>query len=292
MSYVLVFKKGTSGGFGDRITGIMTVKSFAKIFNKNFKIIWDFDISKYFKDSIFEYKPNRTYRNIINMLNDGNHIKFYDILKNCQDNPFPNDREVYFMSNMTTSQFIYINPYYDLDYEKDMSEYYRDIYKNIFIPTDYLLDMVNKYKEYRLIGIQIRTGDIAFHSSYNPINDSDIEPYISGLASIINIEDRSIYITSDNMKTIDIAKRIFKDCNILYNKDAIQHIDKSKDVEKFVNVFVDHYILSNFAEELYISDYSNFGRTIALSSNCNKIFNIKGEPVCNKELLWSKKLKP
>lgn len=299
MSYAIVFHKGSSGGLGDRITGIINVMSIANVFGKKFKVIWDIDISTLFKDTIFEYdtKIDKHDKRMIKMMDNDYHLRYRHILQTCKHCPFPNKDELYFKSNMPTSQFLYMNRHYKLDYEKDMLQYYGSLYTDLFIPTDQFLKMTQEYSKKKIIGIQIRTGDRYFYdpddeikkNKYNPIKDDMIECYVKELKKKIDLRDRCIYITSDNNHTIDIVRNIFQGVEILYNESAIVHIDISSDTRTFAYMFLDHYVLSKFAEELYISDYSNYGRTIALCSKLEPVYNIFGQAVSKKKLIWTKK---
>jgi hypothetical protein len=300
--YSIVFVKGNgnSGGIGDRIVGIFNIITFAKIFKQDFSIIWDFDISPIFKDTNMYHSQTLSINknNYVDMFNSGNHVKWSKILETCLSCPFPKENAVYFRSNITTSQYLYRNPLYSsYNYEEDIMNLYKSIYKDIFIPTDRFLEIVNK-EDNDMTGIQIRTGDFGFYDDqrrnldkYNPVKDDMITTILHRIKNHVN-NDNKVYITSDNKLVIEKAKEIFK--NISYNYEAIVHIDISNDrnLHNITNLFVDHYILSKKCNRLYISDFSNFGVSIALCSDSNEMYNLRCEKiddVCKKELLYGKK---
>lgn len=293
MSYSLIFLRGHAGGLGDRITGMMTVKSFADIFKKSFYVIWDIDLSRIFSDSIFKYQLDSK-RLCVDMFNNHNNLKFKDVLLTCKGCPFP-EGDIYFRSNMTTAQYLYDNPNFDLDYDNEMIRCHKGLYRDIMIPTEEFLKMVEPYRREHLIGIQVRTGDFNFYDDqsknidkFSAIKDDEIEKCLRDLYKKIEIGDRDVYITSDNAKVIEVAKEVFKGHRILFNESAIVHIDISSNRDSIADLFIDHYVLCKFAEELYVSDYSNFGRTIVLCSDSNRVFNIKGEPVSRAKLVRGK----
>lgn len=295
MSYTLIIKKHNAGGLGDRITGIITVLSLSKIFKKEFKMFWDIPIELIFMNSNLEY--NVVYnRKIISLYNTKNHEFWGKILNLCNECPFPNE-DLYFYSNMTTINYLYNNPNFTLNYNNDMLNLYKNLYKDILIPREEFIEKTRRYYKDDMIGIQIRTGDFNFYDNqllnidkYNPIKDDNIDKYLKKLASKINARNRNIYITSDNIKVIERAKELFIDNTILYNTDSIIHIDISNNIDnRFIELFIDHYVMCNYPTELYISDFSNFGRTIALCNQTDKIYNLNGDRIIKSELLLTKK---
>lgn len=301
--FSILFMKGQSGGFGDRLVGILTVLDFAKLFNEDFEIIWDIDISTIFKDRNMKYQKELKVRgdNYVNMFNIGNNNKWKKILETFEDNPFPfpDDKVVYFRSNMTTSQYIYNNKKFENEnYLENMRSLYKKMYNEIFIPTEEFKFNVEKILRGKNIdiGIQVRTGDYIFYENqnnnidkYNPLKDENIEMVLKKVRDNIGDLDKHVYITSDNSIVIDKAKIIFK--NLSYNKNSIIHIDISNDrtLDNITNMFIDHYILSTRCDKLYISDYSNFGKTIGLCSKSNEVYNLRCEEINKEELLYDKK---
>lgn len=312
--YSIVFVKGhgNSGGLGDRIVGIFNVMSFARIFKQDFSIIWDFDISPIFKDrNMRTYDTpsqlNITRQNLVDMFNHHNHVKWSNILETCSSCPFPfpspttnNDTTIYFRSNITTSQYLYKNPKYSYNnYEQDLMNMYKSMYKDMFIPTDMFLNTVNDVLgtcNKNMIGIQIRTGDNGFYDDprknvdkYNPVKDDMITHVLTRIKEHAD-SNMDVYITSDNNLVIEKAKELF-DGNVKYNLNAIVHIDLSKDrnITNLTNLFVDHYILSKKCNTLYVSDYSNFGTSIALCSDSTEVYNLRCEKVCKTDFLYNKK---
>jgi hypothetical protein len=53
----------------------------------------------------------------------------------------------------------------------------------------------------------------------------------------------------------------------------------------FSKIFIDNFILSQKTKQLYISDYSNYGRIAALSSIDQKVFNLDCNELDKKYLL-------
>jgi len=307
--FILEFKYRNSGGLGDRIIGIINILNLSHKFDHDFYIKWDVNVTSFFKNNNFIKEIPKNEIKYISMFNNQGDKQFENIFDNCNISLFPNDKTFIFQSNLMTSKYLYNNPFFSsYNYEKDILNFYNNFYKEILIPSDMLITISNnllKNLKNKLIGIQIRTSDFDFWKklnrkdpdNYNPIKDnSKIIEIVNRLYNHINKKERdyNIYFTTDNN---NVKKEMFNKFGdkILYYDKNICHIDISQNIsnDDLGKLFVDQYIMSQKTNELYISDYSNFGVIIALSSSNNQnIYNIQLEKIEKKDLIYSKKKVP
>lgn len=306
--FVLKFEHRNSGGLGDRIIGIINVLNLSKKFNHEFKIVWDVNVSDYFENTNFIKNDIKEYVKI-NMFNCNGDKNYETILKKCDNTYFSVNKTYIFQSNIMTSRFLYENPcFLEYSFEKDILNMFDKLYDDILIPTSYLKDTCNmllKNVKSKIIGVQIRTGDNKFWNelgkkdpdNYNPIkNNEKIVEIIDRLYNHINEKEDNynIYLTTDNEKVKSEFYSKFKNKTLYYDKN-ICHIDISHNIsnDDLGKLFIDQYIMSKYTNELYISDYSNFGTIIALSSSNNqKIFNLQLKEIEKKSLIYHKQKVP
>ena len=187
-----------------------------------------------------------------------------------------------------------------------------NLYIEYLKPTPYLINFINsylnKFSKYPLIGCQIRTGDTEFWNNfqnktpnreyfknYIALNENKIENVILNIKQNLDKEYTNYYVygTSDNSLTYKYFNEIFKEKFICIDEKTF-HLDVNENHTNndLLKIFSEHYILSQKMSKLYISDYSNFGCTIALSANHDNIYNLFLEKIKKKEICNSKKNLP
>jgi hypothetical protein len=295
---IICFEKNKIiGGFGDRIVGLISCKLIANLLKKDFYILWTkeeireyIDYSKYdFEKINIHLTSNKVYDYIDNQQGLKNHLLTSTKLFEDPINKFYLNQEI--------SQYFYKNELFKHnDYFKDIYSMYKELYTDILKPTDKMISIVNNLiptTPIKIVGIQIRTGDIYIvnnnnDTGYSVIKDPEIE--INKILSFIKQDIDTVYnyykvfITSD-YEIYDLASQIWNKDKIIYFNQKVSHIDHLSLNDEFSKVFVDNYILSQKTDRLYISKYSNYGRVAALSSIHNNIFDLKTNPVELKYML-------
>jgi hypothetical protein len=287
---------GWMGGYGDRITGLISLKTIADCLGREFKILWTKEnIKEYFDYSKYDYElcDISDELKIHEIQSVDNQTLFKNMLM-TSDDPF-NDGIYKIKLNQEISQYLYKNPKYcDKNHFDDIINIYRSLYTDILIPTPFLLNQINSIinNNSNIIGIQIRAGDCYMKTNVNEPHcviqnpEQSIEDILYKIKKHIelNFNNYKIFITSDYSDIYNISKKVFDECNILWFDQEIQHMDRYP-VGDFSKIFIDNYILSQKTEQLYISDYSNYGRVAALSSNKQEIFNLNCNKLEKKNLL-------
>ena len=284
------------GGYGDRIVGLISLKTIADCLGKEFKILWTKEnIKEYFDYSKYDYELcNISDEMKIHELQSVDNQTLFKNMLMTSDDPF-NDGIYKIKLNQEISQYLYKNPKYsDKNHFDDIINIYKSLYTDILIPTPFLLNQINSIinNNSNIIGIQIRAGDCYMKTNVNEPHcviqnpEQSIEDILYKIKKHIelNFNNYKIFITSDYSDIYNISKKVFDECNILWFDQEIQHMDRYP-VGDFSKIFIDNYILSQKTEQLYISDYSNYGRVAALSSNKQEIFNLNCNKLEKKNLL-------
>ena len=276
---------GWMGGYGDRIVGLISLKTIAHCLDKEFKILWTKEnIKTYFDYSKYDYELCNISdeMKIHNIQSIDNQKLFKNMLMTSHDSF--NDGIYKIKLNQEISQYLYKNSKYsDKNHFMDILNIYKSLYTDILIPTPFLLNQINDIinNNTNIIGIQIRAGDCYMKTNVNEQHCVIQNPQQQIQSILIKIkcnielkfDKYKIFITSDYSDIYNICKKVFDECNILWFDQEIQHIDRHP-IGDFSKVFIDNYILSQKTEQLYISDYSNYGRVAALSSINQEIFNL------------------
>lgn len=267
MIIILFQKRKICGGYGDRLVGIISLYLIAKLLNKELKIFWDKeDINKYVNFDKYKITelPNDEITNLLD--NRANSVKKD---KNIFNKPIS-------LVNLNKDISRY---FYERDYYKEIFSAYKNLYDDILIPRKCIIEKCKKLiKPGYIIGIQIRTGDkmIGGHVVFIENLDSYIKTIFLKIQDHNkNIKNKVYFITSDNKDAVDIIIKTGE--NIIYNEQEIQHLD-FKPKGDFSKIIIDHYFLSKYTKKMYISSYSNYGRTAALISNIDEIYDLE----CNK----------
>ena len=296
MIVISIIDYGWMGGYGDRIVGLISLKTIADCLGKEFKILWTKEnIKEYFDYSKYDYELcNISDEMKIHELQSVDNQTLFKNMLMTSDDPF-NDGIYKIKLNQEISQYLYKNPKYsDKNHFDDIINIYKSLYTDILIPTPFLLNQINSIinNNSNIIGIQIRAGDCYMKTNVNEPHcviqnpEQSIEDILYKIKKHIelNFNNYKIFITSDYSDIYNISKKVFDECNILWFDQEIQHMDRYP-VGDFSKIFIDNYILSQKTEQLYISDYSNYGRVAALSSNKQEIFNLNCNKLEKKNLL-------
>jgi len=279
-----------TGGYGDRIVGIISCKLIANLLNKEFRISWTREnIKPYLNYEKYEYietlDPIKEYR----IVDNRNVLKEY---LETSTELFPETTKFYI--NQEIAEFLYKNPRFsERNYLTDIFTLYKTLYTDILIPTEALLTKARAIvpeSEVPVVGIQIRTGDIyikgIFWNSYKVIENPETTLYeiFTNIKEHISFEEYKVFVTSDYTDIYPILLRVWDKDSVLYVHDKVQHMDRHPSGD-FSKIFLDNYILSQKTDALYISECSNYGRVAALSSRHDIIFNLKCESLDKAKLL-------
>ena len=284
------------GGYGDRILGLISVRLLSKALGRKFYIQWTKEnIKPCINYTAYDYElvtPKSDYQSIYHLIDNQYRLREYLQTSTVF---FESDVTLFYL-NDDIAQYLYKNPLYaHLDYTKDILAEYRSLYTDILVPTESLMDKINAYttgKE-NIIGIQVRCGDFYIGNAREPYRLDQVVNKAQELFTAIKTrcstkyDKYSIFLTTDYDGLYATAASVWDPSQIIYNNDPVQHIDRpvGGDISK---LFIDSYILSQCTVELYISDYSNFGRVAALSCVHSNIYNLKCAPI-NRLNLTSKR---
>lgn len=297
--------KGLLGGYGDRVVGLVACKAMSDLLGRDFRIRWTkedvsayIDYTKYAAPSEQECAPCYTYDCI-----DRQTALKEQMMTAADSSSVFTQPTVKFYLNQEIAQYLYANPIFQrasTDYYTDMFAIYKSLYTDILKPTPSSLARIDSIcgDHTRIIGIQIRTGDVYIknNAKYNPYKAIDDVP--STVRTLLtNIKAHmdqgqddtttySVFITSDYDDIRPLAETVWPADRILYNSETAQHIDRPMrgECSKF---YVDSYILSQRTTRLYVSDYSNYGCISALSARHDDLWDLHANPL-NKTLLLSK----
>ena len=295
---IIAFEKENTyiGGYGDRIVGLISCKVISELLNKPFRISWTKeDVSQYLNYEKYKYiNDDYTEINVHGLIDislNPNHI----IIKRLMTEPDIFSEGTHkFIINSDISQHIYKNPIYkNKCFLDDIYRIYKTLYTDILIPTELMKNKISSIitdDSIPIIGIQIRAGDCyinnIYSNSYKVIDDPNTTIYniLLSIKSHIIINKYKIFLTSDYNEIYTVALRIWDSDSLLYVNDIVKHMDRNPSGD-FSKIFVDNYILSQKTTQMYISDYSNYGRIAALSSSHNNIFNLKCEYIDKSKLI-------
>lgn len=293
---IIEFNKNIlNGGFGDRIVGLISLKTVSTFLNTDFYIKWDkenitnvVDYSKYDYYNISKGANNISKganNNISKRTNNITNIKKHDImtpkidmLKEWRDSNYFNNNLILNLNYDISHIFLKENNY------KLMIEEYEKLYTDIFTIKNDIMNIINDItKNKRIIGIQLRAGDhwinagevVGCHyTDMNKIYKVLENIYLSAKS------DYYFYLSSD-IDLKEFGEKIFGD-KLLYCDIKPTHLDRKPDENSMKKIIIDNYILSQKTETIYISEYSNFGKVAVLSGNHKNIYNTKLEKISKK----------
>ena len=263
-------KNTLSGGFGDRIVGMVSTLSLCKKYDCDFLIDWndskieDFFYFKNYKDQKIEGKTAFFW----------NHSK-HGMEKSMM---LPECDNLFFNTNQSILSFIKEHENIEM-YEKYSKELYQELFDKHLIPKEDLLKKVDSIIKEDMIGIQLRTGDFFMNRENRQIGKpckwmpfgTDINILKNYLILFFQKNSkRNIFITSDfNLKKI-IKIEDFP--NLIYYDKLPVHLERSIDKSNIDKCYIDFLVLTK-CKELYITHDSNFGRCASL---INKNHEVKG----------------
>lgn len=274
------------GGLGDRIRGMISVKSWSRVLGLKFSIIWDEDKLENLFDfpNYHDLDINKDDIGVYSMLNSEELQKILSTEK--PENIF-NNKINKVISNSHNWKFILRNPYIDNQFKNsDLDkEEFNILYTKIFVPKPKMLNIVSSIiKDHQfIIGIQLRTGDRNMGVGKGIRNGFDLNSdnrilnllhYIKKHLELTNISDYSIFLTSDYTNIFILGKQVWSEDKIIYYNKKICHIDKCTDKSNVDKTFIDSYILSQKTKIIYGSLTSGFSKISCLSSVHNNFYNI------------------
>lgn len=289
--FIYAADKQYIGGYGDRLVGLVTCKVMADLLGRNFRILWtNENIRPYLNYDIHDYENELKYDTI--------RLDFIDKQHELRQQlpPFEDDVFYLFNLNQNIAQYLYKNSLYaHRDYYRDMFTAYEALYTRMLVPTPALIEQVQSFMPRiapAILGIQIRTGDMYIRNVQNNAHVviRDPEAALPGILSRIKEHaertfcDYKIFLTSDYEGIYTIACKVWTTSHILYNHLPIQHMDRANNGD-ILKIIMDHYILSQKTDRLYISHASNFGRVAALSNKNAQCYTLDCDPIDKRTLL-------
>ena len=286
-------KTKVMGGYGDRVTGLISVQIMSFLLGQEFRIFWnkEEDISNYFTYQSIDSFPSK---GVIehDMIDSQTLLKDYLMTSSV---PFP-DPITKFYLNQEIAQYLLKNPIFiEKDYFSIIFDKYKDLYKYTLIPTVFLMEKVKKCIgniNFPIIGIQIRCGDCYMVTNICEYHNTGLREHINEYLTVIKDQlksryiDYAVFVTSDFPGILEETCSVFD--NVLYIDDIIQHIDRKPVNSDISKLFADNYILSQKTDELYISIISNYGRVAALSAVHDRIYDVTTAMPVEKRTLLTK----
>lgn len=257
-----------SGGFGDRVIGIISCMALCEFIGARFYIHWaDTPLSDFFEYGEFTFDP-RSYTNngvfqsycchSIEELRQTFYGKSRDQLRD-----FFNCDHLRFNTNQNLWQFLSINE----SYESYTTRLFQSLFTSVLKPRDNLLSVVHEFTKTNCVGIQLRFGDVIMNSERQQINNPQYNHFPLGnnigavdkmLRKIIEENaDSTIFITSDISILRYFNLSMYPNVT-MYNKPSV-HIERSVNKDGLDKCFVDFLVLCK-CQKLYITAESNFGR--------------------------------
>jgi hypothetical protein len=264
-----------SGGFGDRIIGIISCMALAEFLGTEFFISWnDTPLLDYFD---FPALQSSCCTGTIQFFRS--HL--LDELKIAFDRKSPADIHDKFVCDhlkINTNQNLWQYLSVDEPYEQYTSRLFAKLFKTILIPRPNLLQIVDQYTA--SVGVQLRFGDIAMNMERQQINSPQHNHFPLGrnITDVLNLlheiakhhTNEKIFVTSD----INIEQFINLSAypNIVMYKKPSVHIERSVNKDGLDKCFVDFLALCR-CKTLYITAESNFGRCPGIISGAD-VFKI------------------
>jgi hypothetical protein len=270
-----------SGGFGDRVIGIISSIAFCEYVGAKFLINWaDTRLSDFFDYTEFSIDAKH--------FNTGDTFKSYcchsvqELKQTFHGKSKSNLIDLFscdhlrFNTNQNLWQYLSVDEPYEL-YTKRL---FAKLFTSILKPKLHLTNIVSQFTKHECIGIQLRFGDVIMNTERQQINTPQYNHFplgndINAVRKLLQrlFEEncgKSIFLTSD----INIAS--YMDLSnypnlLMYNKPSV-HIERSIDKEGLDKCFVDFLVLCQ-CKTLYITAESNFGRCPGIISG-SQVFKI------------------
>ena len=279
-------------GFGNRIRSLLSIKLISEHFDKDFKIWWkDKDLAEYFDYDKYYWGKKITKSDTI--------VEIRKKHRNVIKRKFAEENGEYKYPNINIyvcTAYIISDPFCP---RKLLNQEYTKLYSEILIPRKTFLNDVSKILQDKknIVGIQWRTNDNfmlsqggAHHPGLNIPTSEEKEVLLtymnSKLKEIKKICDNKfdnyfLFLTSDTTFLFEESTKIFDSSQIIYNDDDIHHIDlyHSKENENIQcnskKTYLDHYILAQKTDMLFITYGSSYGETAALTNTKREIYDIR-----------------
>jgi hypothetical protein len=299
MGFIIAFENNKLlGGYGDRIVGLISTKMIADKLNRDFYILWTKEnVKKYINYEKYDYELQSSRESpqcILDIIDSQQ--KYKETLMNSE-NPFPHSSYKLYL-NHEISQYLYANPKYKSEtFVDDIYRVYSTLYIDILKPSSISELIVNSLISNdcnTIIGIQIRAGDAYMVTnpgeSYRAINnpEENINAIFKNIKNHANNafgeNNYHVFITSDYENVFNLGCNVWDAKNIIYFNEKVQHLDR-RNAGEFSKFYIDNYVLSQKTNQLYISDYSNYGRIAALSAKHSNIYSLNCHQLEKKSLL-------
>ena len=268
-----------SGGFGDRIIGIISSLALCEYTGAELFISWNdtqlYDFFDYPRLTVPPIGAIKSYcDHDLNSLKN----KFYNKTPSQINDMFQCDH-LCFNTNQNIWQYLTVTE----PYESYTHRLFEKLFVSILKPKPTITTTVEQFTKTPLVGIQLRFGDVIMNSERQQINNPQHNHFPLGnnlnavrntLKKIIDENiDNTIFITSD----IDILRYFdFSQYTniVMYNKPSV-HIERSINKEGLDKCFVDFMVLCK-CTKLYITAESNFGRCPGIISG-SSVFKISSK---------------
>ena len=280
---IIEFNKNIlNGGFGDRIIGLISLKTLSTFLNKKFYIKWDKENIKNVIDySKYDYYNIKT--KDINILKHDIMTPKINMIEEWKDNKYFDNNIILNLNYDITHVFLKDNNYTMMINEFDK------LYSDILIIKKDIMDVINNITfNKKIIGIQLRAGD-HWIGAGDIVNNhyTDMNKIYNTLENIYNKSNTEYYYyLSSDIDLKEMGNKIFGN-KLLYCDIKPTHIDRNPDENSTKKIIIDNYILSQKSEIIYISEYSNFGKVAVLSGNHKYIYNTKLEKI-NKKYIFKR----
>ena len=269
-----------SGGFGDRLIGIISCLALCEYTGAKLKISWnDTPLYDFFEYSNYAYNSHEVVGGIVKSY--CNHymldlkMHFHEKSPKLICDMFACDH-LRFNTNQNLWQYLSINE----PYEDYTSRLFKALFTSILVPKPHLSNIVNEFTINGCIGIQLRFGDVIMNTERRQINNPQYDHFPLGnnfnivekmLHEVIEKnQNEKIFITSDINITQYINLSKYPNV-IMYDKPSV-HIERSIDKQGLDKCFVDFLVLCE-CKTLYITAESNFGRCPGIISG-SPVFKI------------------
>lgn len=272
---VIEFNKDIlNGGFGDRIVGLISLKTISIFLNTEFYIKWDKENIK----NVIDYSKYDYYnKNITNAKKHDIMTPKINMLKEWKNKNYFNNNLILNL-NYDISHIFFKEDNYKL-----MITEYEKLYSDILIIKNDIMNFINDItKDKNITGIQLRAGDhwtkagevVNFHYT-------DMNKIYKVLENIYISSKSDYYYLSSDIDLKEFGNEIFGK-KLLYCDIKPTHLDRNPDENSMKKIIIDNYILSQKTKTIYISEYSNFGKIAVLSGNHKNIYNTKLEKISKK----------
>lgn len=270
-----------SGGFGDRVIGIISCLALCEYIGTELYISWnDTPLYEFFDYTDTPSSHSGTIKSFCNHSLPDLKTIFHEKTPTEITELFACDH-LRFNTNQNLWQYLSITEPYELY----TSRLFAKLFTSILKPKPEIMKTVNQFtkREGGVVGVQLRFGDVIMNTERQQINHPQYDHFPLGnnvnavrnmLQQIIDKHaDNMIFITSD----INISRHI--DLShypnvVMYNKPSV-HIERSIDKVGLDKCFVDFLVLCA-CKTLYITAESNFGRCPGIISG-SPVFKINSK---------------